>query len=103
MPARPCSSSSSGGLLDDTTAVGPGIHRRASPLSPTADAARHFLDRLVPVCAQLLEAAAAGEIRPGLDPCGLLRGVGSLCAAAAGDPRYNPRHPVELLVAGLGI
>jgi hypothetical protein len=57
-----------------------------------------------PVCGQLLEAAAAaGEIRPGLDPYELLRGVGSLCAGAGSDPRYNPRHLVELLIAGLRI
>lgn len=62
----------------------------------------YFIDRLVPVCGQLLQAAAAaGEIRPGLDPYELLRGVGSLCAGAGSDPRYNPRHLVELLIAGL--
>jgi AcrR family transcriptional regulator len=62
----------------------------------------YFLDRLVPVCGQLLDAAAAaGETRPGLDPYELLRGVGSLCVGAGSDPRYNPRHLVELLVAGL--
>ncbi len=64
----------------------------------------YFIDRLVPVCAQLLEAAgAAGEIRPGLDAYELLRGVGSLCAGAGSDPRYNPRHLIELLIAGLRI
>ncbi|HEY6496025.1 MAG TPA: TetR/AcrR family transcriptional regulator [Trebonia sp.] len=62
----------------------------------------YFLDRLVPVCGQLLEAAvAAGEVRPGLDPYEVLRGVGNLCAGADGDPRYNPRHLVGLLIAGL--
>jgi len=62
----------------------------------------YFIDRLVPVCGQLLEAAAAaGEIRPGIDACGLLRGVGNLCAGAGSDPRYNPRHLVGLLLAGL--
>ena len=64
----------------------------------------YFLDRLVPVCGQLLDAAAAaGEIRPGLDPYELLRGVGGLCFGAGTDPRYNPRHLVELLIAGLRI
>ena len=62
----------------------------------------YFIDRLVPVCGQLLAAAAAaGEIRPGLDGYELLRGVGNLCAGADGDPRYDPRHLVELLIAGL--
>jgi AcrR family transcriptional regulator len=62
----------------------------------------YFIDRLVPVCGQLLEAAAAaGEIRPGMDAYELLRGVGNLCAGAASDPGYNPRRLVELLIAGL--
>jgi AcrR family transcriptional regulator len=62
----------------------------------------YFIERLVPVCAQLLEAAAAaGEIRSGQDAYELLRGVGNLCAGAGGDSRYNPRHLVELLIAGL--
>jgi AcrR family transcriptional regulator len=61
-----------------------------------------FLDRLVPVCAQLLDAAAAaGEIRPDIDAFGLLLGVGNLCAGAGGDPRYDARRMVKLLIAGL--
>jgi AcrR family transcriptional regulator len=64
----------------------------------------YFIDRLVPVCGHLLAAAvAAGEIRPGLDAYELLRGVGNLCVGAGSDPRYNPRHLVELLIAGLRI
>lgn len=62
----------------------------------------YFVDRLVPVCAQLLDdAAAAGEIRPDVDAYGLLRGVGNLCVGVDGDPRYDARRMVELLVAGL--
>ncbi|AQW49782.1 TetR/AcrR family transcriptional regulator [Streptomyces violaceusniger] len=62
----------------------------------------YFLDRLLPVCTQLLDAAAdAGEIRTGQDAYELMRGVGSLCAGAGTDPRYNTRHLVELLIAGL--
>lgn len=62
----------------------------------------YFLDRLIPVCAQLLEAAAdAGEIRSGIDAYELMRGVGNLCIGADSDPRYNPRRLVELLIAGL--
>ncbi|MGI5170899.1 TetR/AcrR family transcriptional regulator [Spirillospora sp. CA-253888] len=62
----------------------------------------HFLDRLVPVCARLLDAAAAaGEIRPDLDPYELMRGVGNLCIGADNDPRYNARRLVEILIAGL--
>ncbi|MEV4064192.1 TetR/AcrR family transcriptional regulator [Nonomuraea dietziae] len=63
----------------------------------------YFLDRLVPVCTELLEAATvAGEIRPDIDAYELMRGVGNLCIGADSDPRYDARHMVELLVAGLG-
>ncbi|GGZ92410.1 TetR family transcriptional regulator [Streptomyces subrutilus] len=62
----------------------------------------HFLDRLVPVCARLLEAAVdAGEIRSDLEAYALMRGVGNLCIGADGDPRYDARRLVGLLVAGL--
>jgi AcrR family transcriptional regulator len=62
----------------------------------------YFLDRLVPVCAELLDAAAgAGEIHPGLDALELLRGVGNLCIGVGGDSRYDARRMVRLLVAGL--
>lgn len=62
----------------------------------------YFLDRLVPVCDQLLDAAvAAGEIRPDLDAYGLLRGVGNLCVGAGSDPRYDARRLVQVLIAGL--
>jgi AcrR family transcriptional regulator len=62
----------------------------------------YFLDRLVPVCAQLLEAAAvAGEIRSDIDAYELMRGVGNLCIGADNDPRYDARRLVELLIAGL--
>jgi AcrR family transcriptional regulator len=62
----------------------------------------YFLDRLVPVCAQLLDAAVgAGEIRPDVEAFGLLYGVGNLCAGAGADPRYDARRMVHLLIAGL--
>ncbi|MFI7410554.1 TetR/AcrR family transcriptional regulator [Streptomyces sp. NPDC049627] len=62
----------------------------------------YFLDRLVPVCTELLEAAAAsGEIRPGIEAYELMRGVGNLCIGADSDPRYDARRLVGLLVAGL--
>jgi AcrR family transcriptional regulator len=62
----------------------------------------YFLDRLVPVGARLLDAAAgSGEIRPDLDAYELMRGVGGLCAGAGNNPRYDARRLVELLVAGL--
>jgi AcrR family transcriptional regulator len=62
----------------------------------------YFLDRLVPVCAQLLDAAVdAGEIRPDVEAFGLLYGVGNLCAGVNSDPRYDARRMVALLIAGL--
>jgi AcrR family transcriptional regulator len=62
----------------------------------------YFLDRLTPVCASLLAAAAAaGEIRADIDAFELLYGVGNLCAGAGHDPRYDARRMVGLLVAGL--
>ncbi|GGO48771.1 TetR/AcrR family transcriptional regulator [Streptomyces lasiicapitis] len=62
----------------------------------------YFIDRLVPVCAQLLEAAAdAGEIRSDMEALVLMRGVGNLCIGADSDPRYDARRLVELLITGL--
>lgn len=62
----------------------------------------YFLDRLLPVCARLLDAAAAsGEIRPDLEAYALMRGVGNLCIGAGNDPRYDARRLVTLLIAGL--
>jgi AcrR family transcriptional regulator len=63
----------------------------------------YFLERLVPVCTRLLDAAAdAGEIRSDLDAYELMRGVGGLCAGAGGNARYDARRLVGLLIAGLG-
>jgi AcrR family transcriptional regulator len=62
----------------------------------------YFLDRLVPVCDELLDAAAdRGEIRSGLEGLELMRGVGNLCVGADSDPRYDARRLVGLLIAGL--
>jgi AcrR family transcriptional regulator len=62
----------------------------------------YFLDRLLPVCSQLLDAATdSGEIRPGIDAYHLMRGIGNLCIGADSDPRYDARRVVALLVAGL--
>jgi len=61
-----------------------------------------FLDRLVPVCAELLgAAAAAGEISPDVEAFALLFAAGNLCAGAGADPRYDARRMVHLLIAGL--
>jgi AcrR family transcriptional regulator len=81
-------------------------HGLAAVLQPdsTGFAALHayFLDRLVPVCAQLLAAAAdAGEISADIDAYELMRAIGSLCVGADSDPRYHARRMVDLLIAGL--
>jgi hypothetical protein len=62
----------------------------------------HILDRLVPVCAQQLKAAArTDEIRADVDVLELMRGVGNLCVSIGGDSRYDARRMVGLLNAGL--
>ncbi|MFL6123213.1 TetR/AcrR family transcriptional regulator [Actinophytocola sp.] len=62
----------------------------------------YFLDHLVPVCARLLDAAAAaGEIPADIEAYGLLYAVGNLCAGGEDDPRYDARRMVQLLIAGL--
>jgi AcrR family transcriptional regulator len=59
----------------------------------------YFLDRLVPVCAQLLEAA---ELTAKVRPLELMRGVGNLCIGAEdNNPDYDARRLVGLLIAGL--
>jgi AcrR family transcriptional regulator len=62
----------------------------------------YFLDRLVPVCAQLLKAAArTDEVRADVDALELMRGVGNLCVSIGDDSHYDPRRMVGLLIAGL--
>ena len=62
----------------------------------------YFIDRLVPVCTQILETAvAAGEIRTDVRGYELMRAVGSLCARVGNDPDYDAHRMVGLLIAGL--
>jgi AcrR family transcriptional regulator len=62
----------------------------------------YFLERLGPVCTQLLDAAAdSGEIRSGLDAYELMRGVGGLCAGTGPNHPYDARRLVGFLIAGL--
>jgi AcrR family transcriptional regulator len=62
----------------------------------------YFLERLLPMCSMLLDAAgAAGEVRPGVTGYELMRGVGNLCAGSESDPDYDARRLVSLLMAGL--
>jgi AcrR family transcriptional regulator len=62
----------------------------------------YFIDRLLPVCAELLAAAAAAaETAPDVDAYGLMRGIGNLCIGADKDPDYDARRMVQLVIAGL--
>lgn len=62
----------------------------------------YFIDRLLPVCTQLVEAAvAAGQIRDDVEPFAVMYGTGNLCVGAGRDPRYDARRMVGLLIAGL--
>lgn len=64
----------------------------------------YFLDRLVPACAHLLDAAgASGDIGHDVDAFELLLGVGNLCAGTGNSVRYDARRMVDLLVAGLRV
>jgi AcrR family transcriptional regulator len=61
-----------------------------------------FLDRLVPVLADLLTAATeSGEVVAEIRPYELLRAVGDLVAWTVRDPDYDVRRIVTLLVTGL--
>ncbi|MBO0901714.1 TetR/AcrR family transcriptional regulator [Cellulomonas sp. zg-ZUI199] len=63
-----------------------------------------FLERLVPACDALLDAArAAGQVRGDVPAAGLLRGIGNLCASGGADPAYDARAMVRLLLAGLTV
>lgn len=64
----------------------------------------YFLDRLVPVCAQLLAAATdAGEVEADVDAYALMRAIGNLCIGAETDPNYDARRMAQLLIAGLRV
>lgn len=76
----------------------------ASRNDPEGFSALHglFLDRLLPVLAEILDAAReAGEIRAGIPPLHLLRAIGDLCAGAEGaGPGYDARMAIGLLLDG---
>ncbi|MHA7146288.1 TetR/AcrR family transcriptional regulator [Arthrobacter sp. TmT3-37] len=64
----------------------------------------YFVDRLVPVCGSLLDAARADqgptEQKPALNGYSLLKGVGNLCIGAASDSDYDADQLVQALVSG---
>ncbi|MFE9424663.1 TetR/AcrR family transcriptional regulator [Kitasatospora sp. NPDC006697] len=65
----------------------------------------YFLDRLVPVCADLLEACVRtgeiGEIGGEVPALELMRGIGNLCIGGGSDPHYDARRLVRVLLHGL--
>jgi len=64
----------------------------------------YFLDRLVPACASLLEAAIeAGQIRQDVDALTLMHAAGNLCIGVevGGTTGYDAHRMVGLLIAGL--
>lgn len=62
----------------------------------------YFETRLVPAVASIVETAeTAGELRPGIGAFALLRAIGNLCLTPEGDPRYDPRQMVSVLLDGL--
>ncbi|MGZ8178331.1 TetR/AcrR family transcriptional regulator [Williamsia sp. SKLECPSW1] len=64
----------------------------------------YFVDRLVPVCDEILHAAVlAGEVRDDVSGIELMRAVGNLCIGAGTDARYDARRMVAVLLAGLRI
>jgi AcrR family transcriptional regulator len=62
----------------------------------------YFVDRLVPVCAALLDAALeyCGAM-PTVGAYNLMKGIGNLCIGAAADPAYDADRLVQLLVTGV--
>ena len=63
---------------------------------------RYFVDRLVPVCGSLLEAALKSrDAAPPIDAYNLLKGIGNLCIGSAGDTQYKAEVLVQLLISGV--
>lgn len=62
----------------------------------------YFVDRLVPVCGSLLEAALEpADAAPPVDAYNVLRGIGNLCIGAASDEQYKADELVQLLISGV--
>ena len=62
----------------------------------------YFVDRLVPVCGSLLEAALESvDTAAPVEAHNLLKGIGNLFIGAADDARYEAEALVQLLVSGV--
>ncbi|WP_265522825.1 TetR/AcrR family transcriptional regulator [Oerskovia flava] len=61
-----------------------------------------FVDRLVPVCGALLEAACESvDATPPVDAYNVLKGIGNLCIGASADARYDAETLVQLFISGV--
>jgi AcrR family transcriptional regulator len=62
----------------------------------------YFIDRLVPVCDSLLEAAlgAADKTVP-VDAYNVLKAIGNLCIGAEEDARYDTEGLVQIFISGV--
>ena len=62
----------------------------------------HFVERLVPVCEALLQAATAHDAgTPPVSAYTFMRGIGNLCIGGGRDPLYDARRLSRLLVRGV--
>ena len=62
----------------------------------------YFVDRLVPVCGSLLEAALESlDTTPPVDAYNVLKGIGNLCIGSADDTQYKAEVLVQLLISGV--
>ncbi|GAA2227765.1 TetR/AcrR family transcriptional regulator [Promicromonospora sukumoe] len=80
-------------------------HGLASALGSDTDGVntlhQYFVDRLVPVCDALLDAALEPERRGLVSGYTLMRGIGNLCIGGGSDTDYDAELLVALLVAGV--
>jgi AcrR family transcriptional regulator len=61
----------------------------------------YFVDRLVPVCGSLLDAARDSvDGASVVDAYTVLRGIGNLCIGAAADARYDTGAAVSMFISG---
>lgn len=62
----------------------------------------YFVERLVPVCGSLLEAALEpADAEEPIDAYLVLKGIGNLCIGASADARYDAEALVQLLISGV--
>jgi AcrR family transcriptional regulator len=95
-------------LIAERAGVGMGTIYRHFPTRPALVAAagvnalhQYFVDRLVPVCDALLDAALEPEASGRVSGYMLMRGIGNLCIGGGNDPDYDAARLAGLLVTGV--